>query len=108
MKTELVFKLEKEPKGYGQRFVPGCKVTVKNTKGIMYLDYSNRHPVGTFENLRCDGEQVLADVELFEKFRNLEHRFEYAISGSVKEKNNDGECNEVQIEAVAVLMPAKD
>jgi hypothetical protein len=108
MKTELVFRLENEPAGYGNKFSPNCKIDIKNTKGVLYLDYSKRHPVGMFENLRSTGELILADVEIFQNFKEVEHRFEYAIEGNILKKNDQNECEEVQINSVGVLMPPKD
>jgi hypothetical protein len=106
--TELVFKLEKEPKGYKHSFAPNCKVNVPNTKGIVYLDYDRRHAVGTFENLRTDGEVVTADITIFEKMKVIEERFEYAIEGDIIKTNDDQMVEEVSIKGVAVTMPARD
>lgn len=107
MKTELVFKLSREPDGYGQLFAPDCVVNVVNTKGILYLEYNSRHPVGSFENLRCDGENILADIEIFEHFKNIEHRFDYAIGGHVAKQEN-AEAKMVLVHSVGALMKTKD
>ena len=108
MKTELVFRLEKEPNGYRQIFSSKCKIKIVNTKGILYLDYNKRHPVGSFENLRNSGELIIADIEIWQNFKLLEDRFEYAIEGSITKKNKQNECEEVEIKSVAALMPPKD
>ena len=107
MKTELVFKLEREPQGYGVIFSPNCKINIVNTKGVLYLDYNKRHPVGMFENLRQQGELLMADVEIFENVQSVEHRFEYAIQGDAKRNEND-ECIQAEIYSVSALMPSKD
>jgi hypothetical protein len=108
MKTKLVFKLESEPQGYGLKFSPKCKIDVVEQKGIVYLDYDKRHPVGTFENLRNDGENITADVTVFENMKEVEHRFDYSIEGSILKKNEADECEEAKIFGVAVTMPPRD
>lgn len=109
MKTELVFKLEKEPSGYGKVFAPNCQVKIARTEGLMFLNYENRteRAMGHFKNLRQEGELILADVELFENVKNLEDRFEYAIDGAILKKNENEEVLSVTIKGVAVLMHNK-
>ena len=93
MKTQLVFKLEKEPKGFGQVFTQDCDIKIKNTEGLLYLNYEKRSErvVGSYKNLRKDGENILADVELFEKLRVIEDRIDYSIEGAISRKNDKGE-----------------
>lgn len=109
MKTELVFKLERQPAGYGQTFAPNCRVKIERTEGVMCLNYERRpdRAVGHFKNLRQEGELILADVELFENYRILENRFEFAIEGGIMVKNEYGEVTSVSIKGVAVLMHNK-
>ena len=106
MKTELVFKLEKEPKGFGQVFAQNCNVKIKNTYGLLYLNYEKRaeRVVGSYKNLRQEGELILADVELFEKLRVIENRLEYAIEGAISRKNEKGEVEAIEIRGVGALM----
>jgi hypothetical protein len=108
MKTKLVFKLEHEPKGYGHIFSPKCKIDVVEEKGIVYLDYNKRTPVGTFENLKNDGENITADVTIFENLQDVEHRFEYSVEGSILKKNESNECEEAKIFGVSASMPPRD
>ena len=108
MKTELIFKIEKEPVGYGQQFSPNCKIHISRDKGILYLDYQRRHPVGSFQNLRTNGDLVLADIEIFQNFKDIEYRFEYAIDGAIVKKNEKNECEEVEIHSITALMPFKN
>jgi hypothetical protein len=106
-KTELVFKLEGEPNGYGQKFAPNCKVDIKADNGFVYLDYNNKYLMGAFQNLRQEGEVLLADITLFEHHEVISHRLEYSIAGSMK-KNDDGECTHLTVTGVGALMPPKD
>lgn len=108
MKTQLVFKLEKQPQDYNQMFAPNCKVNISNTKGIIYLDYDRRHAVGAFENLQTNGEIVTADITIFEKMKIIEHRFEYSIEGDIVKKNDDQLIEEISITGVAVTMPSRN
>ena len=110
MKTELVFKLEKNPDGYrGQTFCPSCEVKINNPKGFLYLNYEHREEriMGHYSNLRREGEVILADVELFEKHKILEPRFEYAIEGGIISRNDKNEITSVTINGVSVLMHNK-
>lgn len=109
MKTELVFKLEKEPVGYGQVFSPNCKIKIEKTEGTTYLNYENRseRAVGYFKNLRQEGELLLAEVCLYENLKSIEDRIEYAIEGAVIKKNEAGEVESVRIYGVAALMHNK-
>lgn len=109
MKTELVFKLEKEPTGFGQVFAQNCKVKIKNTEGLLYLNYEKRpeRVVGSYKNLRQEGEMILADVQLFEKLRVIEDRIEYAIEGAISQKNDKGEVEAIEVKGVGALMDNK-
>lgn len=109
MNTELVFKLEKHPVGYGQNFAPNCRVKIERTEGVMCLNYERRpdRAVGHFKNLRQEGEVILADVELFQNYKILENRFEFAIEGGIIGRNDLGEVTSVAIKGVAVLMHNK-
>lgn len=109
MKTEIVFKLEKTPVGFNQVLAPNCQVKIGNTSGTMYLNYEYRteRAVGRYENLRREGEQILADVELFDKLKVIEDRIEYAIAGAVISKNSEGEAELILIASVAALMHNK-
>lgn len=109
MKTELVFKLEKEPAGFGQVFSPNCKVKIDNKDGQVYLNYEHRieRVVGSYTNLRQEGEVILADVEVFGKLKGLEDRIEYAIEGSIIQKNEKGEVESIRIKGVGALMSNK-
>lgn len=106
MKTELVFKLEKEPKGFGQVFTQDCDIKIKKTEGIFYLNYEKRseRAVGSYKNLRKEGENILADVELFEKLLVIENRIDYAIEGAISLKNSKGEVEAIEIHGVGALM----
>lgn len=108
MKTQLVFKLEKQPLGYGQTFAPDCKVKILNTKGHVYLDYNRKWIMGSFENLRQEGEIILADVELFKNNEVIEHRLEYAVEGAYLDKNDKGEITSIAVKGVGALMPPTD
>lgn len=109
MKTQLVFKLEKNPEGFSQTLAADCKVKIDRTEGIMYLNYENRveRAVGRYANLRQEGENILADVELFEKLQPIEERLEYSIEGSVMAKNENDEAKSIRIKGVAALMHNK-
>jgi hypothetical protein len=105
---KTIFKLEKEPSGYGRVFSPQCKINVGTTDGIVNLDYDNRHPIGRFSNLEVNGEVVTADVELVSNGVGLGHRFEYAPLGDLKVDENTKEVVEITVYGVAALMPPKD
>lgn len=107
-KTQLVFKLEKEPAGFGQVFVPNCEVKIKNTEGLLYLNYEKRAEriVGSYKNLRQEGEMILADVQLIESLTTIENRFDYAIEGTMK-KNDKGEVTSIEVRGVGALMDNK-
>lgn len=109
MKTKLVFKLEKEPAGFSQVLSEKCKVKIKNTEGLLYLNYEKRaeRVVGSYKNLRQEGELILADVELKDQLKTIEGRFEYAIEGSVLAKNDNGEAEEIEVRGVGALMENK-
>ena len=106
METKLVFKLEKEPAGFGQVFAQNCDVKIKNTEGLLYLNYEKRSErvVGSYKNLRKDGENILADVEIFEKLRVIESRINYAIEGAISRKNDKGEVEAIEVQGVGALM----
>lgn len=109
MKTELIFKLEKEPAGFGQVFDSNCSVKIKKTEGNLYLNYEKRAEriVGSYKNLRQEGENILADVEIFDKLKVLESRLEYSIEGAILEKNENGEVKSIEVNSVAALMDSK-
>jgi len=109
METKLVFKLEKEPAGFGQVFAQNCDVKIKNTEGLLYLNYEKRaeRVVGSYKNLRKEGENILADVELFEKLRVIENRIDYSIEGAISQKNEKGEIEAIEVRGVGALMDNK-
>lgn len=108
-KTQLVFKLEKEPNGFNQVFAPNCEVKIKNTDGVLYLNYEKRaeRVVGSYKNLRQEGEMILADVQLIESLTSIEDRIEYAIEGAVIKKNDNGEAESIEVRGVGALMENK-
>lgn len=108
-KTQLVFKLEKEPNGFNQVFAPNCEVKIKNTEGLLYLNYEKRaeRVVGLYKNLRQEGEAILADVMLNESLSPIEFRFDYAIEGAISKRNDKGEVESVEVLGVGVLMDNK-
>ena len=109
MKTELVFKLEKEPTGFGQVFAQNCKFKIKNTDGLLYLNYEKRpeRVVGFYKNLKQEGEVFVADIRLHEQVQAVENRLEYAIEGSILAKNEKGEVESVEITGLGALMDNK-
>lgn len=109
MQTKLVFKPEHEPTGYRQKFASNCKFSVKNSDGVLFLNYESRpeRAVGFYKNLKQDGEAFVADIRLHEQVKSVEHRLEYAISGSILSKNEQGEATAVEITSVAALMDNK-
>ena len=109
MKTQLVFKLEKEPAGFGQVFAPNCSVKIKKSEGHLYLNYEKRaeRVVGFYKNLRQEGENILADVEIFEKLKPVENRFEYSIEGAILEKNTNDEVTSIEVQGIGALMDNK-
>lgn len=108
MKTELVFKLERSPDGYGTVFAHNCRVDVKSTKGQIYLDNNSRHPIGSYENLRLEGEVLLADIKVYDKMLPIEERFDYSIVGKVISTNENKECTALEVTGVGALMPNID
>lgn len=108
-KTQLVFKLEKEPVGFGQVFTQNCEVKIKRTDGPLYLNYEKRAEriVGSYKNLRQEGEMILADIQLAKSLAPIENRFEYAIEGAVIKKNNNGEVESIEISGVGAIMENK-
>ena len=109
MKTELVFKLEKEPAGFGQVFAQNCKFKVKNTDGLLYLNYEKRpeRVVGFYKNLKQEGEVFVADIRLHEQVQAVENRLEYAIEGKIVSKNDKGEVESIEITGLGALMDNK-
>lgn len=109
MKTQIVFKLEKEPDGFGQVFAPDCKIDIKNKEGLLYLNYEKRtqRVVGSYKNLRQEGEVILADVELRGDLTPIEHRIGYAIEGAVVKKNNNNEATSIVVKGVGALMDSE-
>lgn len=109
MKTELVFKLEKEPDGYRQVFAQNCKFSIKNSDGLLYLNYEKRQErvVGFYKNLKQDGEVFVADIILHEQVQSVEHRLEYVIEGKILKKDNKGEVESVEITGLGALMDNK-
>lgn len=106
METKLVFKLEKEPAGFGQVFAQNCDIKIKKTEGILYLNYEKRseRAVGSYKNLRQEGENIVADVQLFEKLRVIESRIDYSIEGAISQKNSKGEVEAIEVHGVGALM----
>lgn len=109
MKTELVFKFEKEPSGFGQVFAKNCKFSIKNSDGLLYLNYEKRpeRVVGFYKNLKQDGEIFVADIRLHEQVQIVEERLEYAIEGKILTKNEQGEVESVEITGLGALMDNK-
>jgi hypothetical protein len=108
MKTKLVFKLERSPEGFGQIFSPNCNIEIINNKGFVYLNYEKRNSriMGHFDNLRKEGEVIVADITLFERHIPIEHRLEYAIEGFIVSKN-DKEVTSLKISGIGALMDSK-
>lgn len=109
MATEIVFKLEQNPDGFTQALAPDCKVKIKKTYGYLYLNYEKRESriVGTYVNLRLEGENVLADVKLFDKYQSLESRFGYSIEGEIAKKNDKNEVEDIVVTGVGAIMDSK-
>jgi len=109
MKTQLVFKMEQKPDGYGQTFAPNCKVKIEKTDGQLYLNYEKRAEriVGHYKNLRQEGELLLAEVELFPHAKSVEDRFEYAIEGGIISKNSSNEVESISVKGVSAVMHFK-
>jgi hypothetical protein len=108
-KTELVFKLEKNPEGFSQVLAQNCEVKIKNSEGLLYLNYEHRpeRVVGSYKNLRQEGELILADVRLIESLTPIEDRIEFSIEGSVLKKNEAGEAEAIEVKGVGALMHNK-
>lgn len=109
MKDQIVFKLEKEPNGFSQVFAPDCKIDIKNKEGLLYLNYEKRaqRVVGSYKNLRQEGEVILADVELRGDLTPVEHRITYSIEGDVVKKNDNNEAISIVIQGVGALMDSE-
>lgn len=109
MKTELIFKLEKNPNGFNEVFAPNCEVKIKNREGLLYLNYEKRAQriVGSYKNLRQEGEVILADVKLVQSIVSIESRFEFSIEGSVIKHNDSGEVELLEVSGVAAIMDNK-
>jgi hypothetical protein len=105
-KTQMVFKIEKNPNGYGQSIASDCKFDIPQKDGLLYLNYEKRpeRVVGAYKNLRQEGEVLLADVSLVESLTTIEHRFEYGIDASVLSKNDSGDATSVQVRGVSAIM----
>lgn len=108
-KTQLVFKLEQKPDGYGQVFSQNCKITIERTDGPLYLNYDKRQQrvMGFFNNLRQEGEAIIADIRLLDTMMPIEDRLEYAIEGAISKRNEKDEAEEVKIKGVSALMHNK-
>jgi hypothetical protein len=109
MSTELVFKLEKNPEGFDYTFASDCKIEIRNTEGNLYLNYENRieRIVGSFKNMRTEGECILAEVKLFENLEPIKHRLEFAIDGAILSQNSNGEVDHIVANRPAVIMHNK-
>lgn len=109
MKTELIFKLENKMEGFNKTFAPNCKIDIQNKSGNLYLNYENRieRIVGKYENMRAEGETVLADISLFENLKVIEDRIEFSIEGSVVNTNEKEEVDHISIARPAVIMHNK-
>lgn len=107
--TELIFKLEKNLEGFSFTFAPNCKIEIANTEGNLYLNYENRieRIVGSFKNMRTEGECILADVKLFENLEPIKERLEFAIDGAVLSQNANGEVDHIVANRPAVIMHNK-
>lgn len=108
-KTQLVFKLEKKPAGFSQVLAEGCKVVIEKTSGPLYLNYEKRpeRVVGFYDNLRQEGELILADIRLVESLTPIEPRLDFSIEGSVSKHNDEGEAEAIKIVGVSALMDNK-
>ena len=107
MKTKMVFKMEKNPKGYNKTFAPDCKIVILNDMGHIFLDYDCRHTLGEYKNMRQDGETIVADVTLNETGEILQHRLDYGISAKVV-ANEKGECSLIEVYGLSALMLPND
>lgn len=107
MKTKLIFKLEGEPEGFNAKLSPDCKVKITNKKGPLILNYENRRIVGSYDNLRLEGEVILADIELNDDLKLMEDRFQYSISGKVLDHNDKNEGNLISVDAAVAIMNNK-
>lgn len=110
MKNQVVFKIEKNPPGFNVFLAPDCEIKIITSAGLLYLNYEQRQEraVGSYKNLRREGDTILADVELFKNFQDLEERFDYSISGAVVGKNDFDEASSIVIQGVGALMENKD
>jgi len=109
MTTQLVFKMEKNPDGYNQTFAPNCKVKIEKTEGQLYLNYEKRAEriVGSYSNLRQEGELILADIKLLPHAEQVESRFEYAIEGGILNRNSNGDVDSIKVKGVSAIMHSK-
>lgn len=105
MKTKLVFKFEKEPVGFGQVFSQNCKFILRNTNGSLSVDYKRNIEccIGSYENLRQEGELIFADIFLMEKYSSMEDNLEYTVEGRVLARNFKKEVEEVEIVGVTAI-----
>lgn len=107
-KTQLVFKLEKNPDGFSYMFAEDCKFTIEKTDGPLYLNYEKRpeRVVGFYNNLRQEGDLLLADIRLVESLTPIEERLEFSIEGAVQ-KNDQNEVKSVKVVGVSAIMHNK-
>jgi hypothetical protein len=109
MKTELIMRLEHEPKGYHQKFAQDCKFEIIHKEGWIKKNYSNGY-LGRYSNLRIDGEAIVTDIiwdkdaqPIIDYINYMDEKPDLAIDGSVCGKNDKGECTLIKITGVSVI-----
>lgn len=107
MKSQLLFRLEKQPAGFNAILAPDCKVEIPHKSGQLNLNYG-QSIVGHYDNLRIDGEAIIADIYLDQSLDDgTKNRFEYSISGDVLKTNDKGEANLIRVRSAVAIMSNK-
>lgn len=102
MTTKAVFRPEHEPFGYGRKFAIDCRYDIKSQNGLILWDNNPRYAVGTFSNLRREGEVFVADVKMFEHAEIPEGELDFSISGHFLGFNENNEASHVRISCISV------
>lgn len=100
MKTKIVFRLEHEPAGYGYKFAIDCDFVIRNPEGFVHLDADYREVIGSYTNMRRDGEVLVADIELFGHTKETFKSMDYSIAGHVLKRNEKGEVSQCRVSCV--------
>ena len=62
MENKIWFKLQKYSNGLVIELDPKWKIELKTNDGYLFVDYNPRYPVGSFKNLKQEGDNLFVEI----------------------------------------------